>query len=159
MRYLLTLFVLLSLNFTTQASGQSDGHRYKILRISDSGATIVDTRSMSKSFAGKYVTVWMFLMSDDLADTGIDYFQSLVRMDCGARTARREKLLRVGGGESTEVGRPELTDSPISPESSSELAFEFACKQIVPSDVETLSLLSMPEVLELNQIILANAAR
>lgn len=138
-------------------NAQSGSERYKILRVDDNGATVIDARSTTKTFAGKYITVWIILLAKDLKGTGIDYFQSHLRLDCAARTSRREILLTIKQGESAKVGKPELLDSQIMPESSSELAFEFACKGIVQPDVADLGLLTLAEVLELNAILHAGS--
>lgn len=152
-RILLALAAIIIAAFPSFADAQSEGARYKILRADENGATLIDTRSTSKGFAGKYVSVWLILLSKDLSTTEIDYFQSRVRFDCGARTSRRDMLLAIRQGESTIVGKPELLDSEVMPESSSELAFEYACKGVVSPDVADLSLLSLAEVVELNAIL------
>ena len=144
------------LAFPVSAQARGDEARYKILRVDDAGATLVDVNSITSSFAGKYKTAWMYLLAEDLLLLDIDYFESQVKFDCSLRRSEEILLRRFKDGVGDVVNRPRLSESPIIPESGTEVVFEFVCNGKVASDLQGLDLISRNEISELNSIIRAD---
>lgn len=152
MRTFLATTACISLLFGVNVPARGEDARYKVLWIRGSSATLIDTKSITRTFAGKYRTAWMIIIQPH-ADLRIDYFQSLTRFDCGARSSRTEVLMIYNNGESKEVGTSNLLDKPIQPESSSEVVYEFVCKDQVRPDVADTRLLTRSELTNLRSLL------
>lgn len=157
MRLLLSPLAIPLLLLSSAVGAQTEDARYRMLRLDNNGATFIDTRSITSTFAGKYRTVWLIILAKDMPLLGLDYFQSRTRIDCAARTSRREALYVFRQGERDQIGRAEITDTPVLPESSTELALEFACNGSIAPDLTNMRLLTLSEIIELNGILLADS--